>query len=240
MPLARNVLRETGLGPLTLRDTYLLQIPRFGTPPSWAWTIITWLAALTAAIFAGRWCAELLAAVRNLNTLSLRYAIVITISIAGLAYFVMISASGYFDRYLLFYLIPAPLFMLCTEPSASNTPNRLANALSAALLVLVMLFATTATREYLSWNRARWSLLQTLGESAIPPSSIDGGFEFNGMYNYDPHYQRQPDKSWWWVQDDLYILSFGPLSGYRVQERRQFDRILPGQTGEVLLLKRED
>jgi hypothetical protein len=51
---------------------------------------------------------------------------------------------------------------------------------------------------------------------------------------------RSPEKkSWWWVEDDRWVVSFTALEGYRVADRRQWQRWLPPSAGEVLLLERE-
>jgi hypothetical protein len=98
-----------------------------------------------------------------------------------------------------------------------------------------------ATHDYLSWNRARWLALRHLTEeNGVPPREIDGGFEFNGLYAYDPEYRRRPPKSFWWVQDDKYVLSFGPLPGYEVAERYPYESWLPLRTGTIFVLRRLD
>jgi hypothetical protein len=85
-------------------------------------------------------------------------------------------------------------------------------------------FSIAGTSNYLSWNRTRWNALRYLTyDNGVPPSRIDGGFEFNGYYNYNDEdisgLKEKADptkKSWWWVKDDTYMVTFGPVEGYTV------------------------
>jgi hypothetical protein len=74
-------------------------------------------------------------------------------------------------------------------------------------------FTVAATHDYLSWNRVRWQALHHLmQEDQISLSHIGGGFEFNGWYLYDDDYddwKYEPDKSWYWVDNDDYVVSVG-------------------------------
>jgi hypothetical protein len=107
-------------------------------------------------------------------------------------------------------------------------------------LVIVLfsgIFTIGATHDFLSWNRVRWQALNNLmQESQISPNYIDGGFEFNGWYLYNSKYQGSPDKSWWWVDKDDYIISFGLLPGYKEIKRYPFSRWLPFGPENILVL----
>jgi len=106
-----------------------------------------------------------------------------------------------------------------------------------AFLIISGTFSLAATHDYLSWNRARWKALNHLvHEKHISPRSIDGGFEFNGWHNYDPQYRYQAGKSWWWVHQDDYIISFGPITGYQKVETYHYSRWLPGGKGKIFIL----
>ena len=80
-----------------------------------------------------------------------------------------------------------------------------------------------------------------MDEERIPPSQIDGGFEFNGWYLYRDDYddwKYQPDKSWYWVDKDDYVVSFNRLPGYEQMKRYTFGRWLPWGEGNILVLKK--
>ena len=81
-------------------------------------------------------------------------------------------------------------------------------------------------------------MLERWLQAGASPAAIDGGFEFNGWFTYDPTYRRLPGRSWWWVQDDRYLVTFTPLAGYRVVDREPYQRLLPPGDGAVLMLER--
>jgi len=70
--------------------------------------------------------------------------------------------------------------------------------------------------------------------------NVDGGFEFNGWYDYDGAYQQRPGVSWWWVQGDDYVVTFGGLDGYREVMRFPYDRWLAPNPGDILVLQKID
>jgi hypothetical protein len=82
----------------------------------------------------------------------------------------------------------------------------------------------------------------------VSPKEIDGGFEFNGLYLFDPHFDttkafveniRTPDShSWWWVRNDTYLVSFGPVPGYSLVREYDFPNWLPPRQGRIVLQRR--
>jgi hypothetical protein len=115
-----------------------------------------------------------------------------------------------------------------------------AKALAAGVAVIMVLVSVLATRDYLAWNVARWTLLDAAEAGlGITAREIDGGYEYNGVRNYDPDYPFSGERSWWWVLDDRYLVAFGPVPGYRERDRRTFRRWLPPRQGAILLLERE-
>ena len=102
-----------------------------------------------------------------------------------------------------------------------------------------MLFSVCSTRDYLAWNRARWTAATDLmAHDHVAPSEMDGGFEFNGFYLFNPDYKSEGKPSWWWVQKDTYLLSFGPVPGYDIFKEYPYTHWLPPYTGKVLASKK--
>jgi hypothetical protein len=149
--------------------------------------------------------------------------------------------QGYFERYLLFLL---PLFMIQVVTIFRNKNKidlNFKKTLSISVIMLILgIFTVGATHDYLSWNRVRWQVLNNLTDTLhISPNRIDGGYEFNGSYLYRTDYQEKQGKSWWWVDKDDYILSFGSLDGYQEIQRYYFDKILPFGPKYFLVLKKQ-
>ena len=120
---------------------------------------------------------------------------------------------------------------------------------SLALTAVLAWYAVAGTHDYLAWNRARFAGLATLEAAGVPATAIDGGFEYNAWHfapsggpgpSNDEARPGQPPsrRSWWWVVDDRFIVSFRPLPGYEVHRRLPFRRWLPPGVGQVLILER--
>lgn len=257
MPLAGNVLVPSGLGTPTLRDAEILRLANLpGISPGF-WIAVSIL-SITGAAFLAAFLAELLASLtrapfsRRRGTPSrvsspdaqegdretLRIFLLLTVAI----YLAPLLLSHFFDRYL---IVVAPfLAAALLIPAASASAQRGVTGASVRLVACTLLglfaaYAVAGTRDYFAWNRARWNALTELAaESRIPPEKIDGGFEFNGLFLYDPAYQPPPEKSWWWVRDDRYLVSFGPVPGYRPLREYPYGRILPPGTGKIIVSER--
>jgi hypothetical protein len=161
---------------------------------------------------------------------------------SAVIYLAPLFVAGYFDRYL---LVPTfSLLALLTiewQSGAAGKPQRTPRGLvAAAVLVLAVtsVYAVAGTHDYMSWNRARWTLLDALLKEGVKPAQIDGGEEFNGTYLYDPAYVESPTKDFWWVIDDEYIVQFGPLDGYHTVASVNVDGWLPNFRTPLLTLQR--
>jgi hypothetical protein len=63
-------------------------------------------------------------------------------------------------------------------------------------------------------------------------------FTRKGLYLYNPNYDHRvrPEKSWWWVDQDDYMISLGLLPGYDEVKRYSFRRWLPFGQGNIFIL----
>jgi hypothetical protein len=155
----------------------------------------------------------------------------------------LLHTRYYFDRYLLAVLPFALASALVLHPTARVRP------LTIAVAVLLAWYGLAGTHDYLAWNRARFAALDDLLAAGVAPASIDGGVEFNA-WHLAPVLDRWPSdddvrvgqpstrRSWWWVVDDRYVVSFQPLPGYAVRDDVSFTRWLVPGTGHVLVLER--
>jgi hypothetical protein len=151
--------------------------------------------------------------------------------------FVATALVPQLDRYVLVYL-PFLVLLAMKVVDRQMRISRVAVAAAVSLLSLYAVFSVVAVRDYLAWNRVRWAMLDhLLADQFVPPSRIDGGFEFNGLYNYDESYVRPSEGGRWWVSDADYIVAFDSLPGSSVVERRRAGTWLPTGVKEVLLLR---
>ena len=244
MPLITNVLYNLGLGPATLRDTFLLGIPSLPAAGETFWVVVTYLGFVGAVVLIQ---ATLVAIAKGLKRLPLptgnRESLVMLLA-SGLIYLVpmaiLIAFGRGFDRYVLF-LVPlgiAIIILLVSDVDPGNAGSRLM-PLAVASLVLYGAFSIAGTHDYLSWNRARWQALNNLAtEQRVSADEIDGGYEFNGWYLYDSKYRATPEKSYWWVAGDDFMVTFGPVPGFTELRRYPFRRWLPPAEGNILVMRR--
>ncbi|MBI2437408.1 MAG: hypothetical protein HYV36_01145, partial [Lentisphaerae bacterium] len=146
-----------------------------------------------------------------------------------------------FDRYLLLCLPLLMVVLVCASPVFAVRLGGPRSFLAACLLLALAVFGVGGTHDYFAWQRARWQALRELTEvQKIPAEKIDGGFEFNGLHFYDPHYADRPGKSWWWVQDDEYVIAFAPFDNYMEVDRHPYTRWIPPSRGYIFTLQRKD
>jgi len=241
MPLLKNVMFDFGLGPPHLRDVYVLGLPNWPQAPAGFWFLVT----ITGVICAAFLIYVIFISLKKFWTWmrgseKLDENILLHLGVF-LLYFLPIIIIGYYDRYLI--LLPSlmmVLIVLLFPVLKKKSPTTLVLPIIFTLIVYGGL-TVGATHDYMSWNRARWEALDFLTEEmGILPRDIDGGFEFNGWHLYDPGYIQQENKSYWWIEEDSYVVSFGPMAGYKEIRRFPFKRWLPPETAHIRILRRSD
>ncbi len=229
-----NVLHDFSLGATTLRDSLALGL---GQPPTLgvAFTAPVTLVSLVGAAALVGHLRERLDATNQVDALC-------TLAAAALLAGSMLQARYYFDRYLLAAL-PLVAVVLARDLGTRIQPAGLVAG------VVLAAGAVAGTHDYMEWNRLRWQMLEELETRGVSASSIDGGMEYNawrlaaeaGDWPSDDDVRQgaAPDRpSWWWVDDDEWIIGFRPLAGYEVIASRHWRRWLgPGQ-GTLFLLRR--
>jgi len=242
MPFFGNVLLDIGLGATPLRDVYVLQLPHLPRAPREFWIAVTAVAITGSVMLVFRFF-RTLGRRRVEWTSGDRFKRRFFLS-ACLLYFAPLAMHGFFGRYLIFYIPSFMMLRTIAERPERPRIGKWSYIAATVLLIAYCAFSVGGTRDYLAWNRARWSALHFLTrEAGISHKDIDGGFEFNGLYGYDPHFcaTTGPDgkkRSWWWVRNDEYVISFGPIEGYKEVRRYSYNRLIPPGTGAILVLRR--
>lgn len=240
MPTAGNIVLPQGIGPLTLRDLHILNLPHVPALGKGFWLAVTAAALLGGAYLVGAAAGAIATLLPSLHLARIRpdrTSGVFFLLCAGI-YVAPILVIGGWDR----YYIPALPFLLVGTAgvaAASWQPRTRARvALAALLLASLSLYAVVGTRDYLAWNRVRWiALNDLLAGGKVTAADVDGGFEFNGWYLYDPAYKEQPGKSWYWVDRDSYLLAFAGMPGWVAVREYPYAHWLPPYTGKIVVLK---
>ena len=228
LPFLGNILFDTGLGPNTLKDGSILTVH---ADYPFLWLCLS-LAAIELACFIGYRLVLDYGAKKKLAGLSTPKLF------AGLAcflFFVPLAIQhSLFDRHILLFL---PFVMILVL--GAQEISQLKIKVTLGMLGLMAIFSVLATHDYLSWNRVRWQALDELMTEGIAPALIDGGFEFNGSYTYKKDYKRTSQKSWWWVDKDTYLVSFGVVRGYTEKASYSYPRWLKPGRGTIMVLVKE-
>lgn len=233
MPYLDNLLTDLGLGPRTLRDAFLLQqnVP-FRLPPM-VWSVVSGISALGVALMG------------TMGTLYLveqrsRWGVLVDpLLIVGLlSLFSLLAMDCIFDRYVITLIPPAVLgVLLVTEK------YRPAGAWAFLLAMCFLLFSMMGISDYMNWNRARWDAARfAVNRLHCPPENVDGGFEWGGWMNYSkfdglPEIDRDAPVSWWWVRQPRYVVTFGPLDGYRTVSTFPYASPFSRKRQAILLLE---
>ncbi|MEM5330010.1 hypothetical protein VSR34_25915 [Paraburkholderia sp. JHI2823] len=248
MPLDWVTIHENGLGPVRLHNAPGT-LPGPEPLPKAFWLLVTLIAVGGATLLLlelGLVAARLVGASRKRQfdtSMTVRAFLLFN----ALIYLAPLFLAGYFDRYLLvptFALLALFTIEWQTSASAQHTgkarpPARGFAAAAVFVLLLTSAYAVAGTHDYMSWNRARWTLLDALLSQGVKPAQIDGGEEFNGTYTYDPKYVDTPSKSFWWVIDDEYIVQFGEEDGYHTIASVDVHGWLPNFRTKLLALRRD-
>jgi len=259
MPLLGNILNESGIGPILGEGTAL---------PRGFWIIVTAMSLIGATLLIVKLSIHVAGLLqwstwrRHIGDTEAAAAFLI---LCGSIYLLPLLIGDpwlFFDRYLLLavVLLGAGTLGLSGKLSESAAGISKPFRLSAfALLLGFGVFAICGTRDYLTWNRVLWESLWYLTRvNHVDPRDIDGGFEFNGLYLYDPEYRvrlRADDPEYkqqlrdpycdpkaaekdWWACRDTYQVGPGLISGYTVIKEYSFQHWLPPHMQKIVVLQK--
>jgi 4-amino-4-deoxy-L-arabinose transferase-like glycosyltransferase len=244
-PHQGNTIHTAGIGTLTLRDTYFLKLDHVAALPQFFWVLMT-IAALVGAtilILAIPLATKKLCSTssdKNNSDQAITWFVLLSVTI----YMIPLVIGGFLDRYLVptIPLVAAGVASLNARlPALPETKLRPRHAALTLLIALFMVFTTCGTHDYFAWNKARWTALHDLTRNKLAsPTDIDGGFEFNGLNLYDPEFRTTRDKSWWWVHNDTYLLTFGAVQGYSTIKEYPYKKWMPPADASIYLLQKNN
>jgi hypothetical protein len=242
LPLLDGAIMESGFG---LRAVYQAH----GTPPLPALPPLFWRGATCVGVLGGAGLLAFAAAILRGLALKLlkpgvrddrEIAAGFLLFSAVIYLFPVLATPFFYDRYLLpsVPLLAGAIIYLC--PPITIAVDRRITAVAVAVLAALAVTAVCGTRDLLAWNRTRWQALdQLMANDHVKPDQIDGGFEFNGFYLYDPRYHYNGStRDGWWVRDETYIVTDSLAPGYGVCREYDFSHWMPSYTGRIYVLKR--
>ncbi len=226
-----NIFYNLGLGPKLLKDSYC----NLNITPQLSKFVIIFLKIIGSlgAVFIVIFIIDLIFRSKKLKHKKYIFLILLILS----AYFLYISLDSFcFDRYFLFMQIFF-VFLFLKLPFKTTKKTKI---ISTSLLFIYITFSVFATHDYLSWNRVRWQILTELNTQGISPEEIDGGFEYNAWYqtNERGHIEKISEKSWWFVKNDNYVISFGKIEGFSIIKSVKYKTLIPTKNNKIFLLKK--
>ena len=229
-PFGGNILFNFGLGSELLADVYTLGLPNTPKLPNWIMLVVQFISQLSATIL-------FFLVFKKYKTLSmLQKKMTIFLVIFNLIYFPVMSITSFFDRYLLPTIIS---FFIVLSFLVEIKINR-RSVWKFIPLLLMGGFSILATKDFMSWNRAKNTAFLFLEKKGVSIQEIDAGYEYNGFYNYHFPKTEKEGRSFWWVTDDRYMIAFGPVNGYQQIASFPYYRCLFLQQNAILVLKRNE
>jgi hypothetical protein len=235
----RNVIFDFGLGPILLKDTYILGLRRTIALSPLLYYVVVYVAVVSAGAMVcllWTWLRQALSRERVATNVSGEFVGMICF-LAGLMYVGAITLSGFHDRYLIPMCMLGIIWLASGAPPGTAVLSRPSAAVLGLLILLTMgFFSVTGLRDFMAMKRALKNAQDYVERDlGISPCDFDGGLEFNGYHCYRPDFDPRPDLSWWWVQREKYVVTLGPLPGYEMIRIFPFQRILGGQSAVQVL-----
>jgi hypothetical protein len=208
-PVRGNIFVDFGLGPQTLRDTFVWGVP-YPFHLEYSARMALMLASTLLAIFVAAFL--------------LRKNVAAIYCIAGTV--IVMFMRVYFDRYSIDTMWPLAIAI----PIAVKDV-RVPRALPVVSLMIMMVLSIAGTSEYLAWNRARWEAFHWLQARGVTLEQMDGGYEINALLALRTG-QKFLGKEGFGVRDDRYVITFSPVPGYATLATFPYRRLL-GPDGVV-------
>jgi hypothetical protein len=231
-----QLITATGLGPYSLFDVLgrsEREVPT--SDPHLFWSAYGIVAAIGAGVFLVALATAIRKSWAERGADGRRIFLLVTV----LAYLLPFAVTDFIDRYLLFVLPLILLLVHDTFGTQRQSANRSIAVVGAALMAMLAVLSVAATHDYFAWNRSRWAAINEAVRRGATPEMLDGGFEYNGFHRFETTPRiAVPGKSWWWVKDDRFCVTFESRAGYRLVQAWKVRAWLPTTPDKVLLLER--
>lgn len=147
------------------------------------------------------------------------------------------------DRYMLPALAPALMFM--ARP-LSRARGWWAKASGIAVLIALFFISLIMHQDYTALTKARWQAYDWLiEEQNADPLTIDGGYEYNGVYTMDEYVRRHDSKTFWdmgvtgyWLLHPEYAVDLVDRHGYEEIRRVPYFSWLGLETRAVRVFRK--
>ncbi|MFH0957611.1 MAG: glycosyltransferase family 39 protein [Pseudomonadota bacterium] len=239
MPFTGNVIFNLGLGPILLKDVYILGIKRMMSIPMEVYYFLVWWSVLCLGLV----LPLVWKSVRGISNAALgsgkngSFLTYLTL-IFILMYAGLISLIGIRDRYMIPLCAMLIVFLFsCSSELRNFKFSARSSAPAVSALILIAVFSVSSIHDFMALKRSQTEALNYLTRDLrVSPNHIDGGFEFNGYHCFYQDFEPKKGKSWWWVDREDYVITLGEISGYETVRQFPFRRIF-GPDSSIHILK---
>ncbi len=227
-----NYLYNTGVGPETLLDTYILGLNQEHSFSFIFFIIkmISYLGSFSLLVI----LVEYALLLKQREYLRLANFLITVILISLFFYYSFLAlASPIFDRYIM-------VFSILIVPVIASVYKSLFNHTKLLLLFTVILcsFSVFSAKDYFLGHATRWVAIDFLkNEYKVPDEQINGGLEHESKVFFDK--TNWFDK-WNNAPKNAYVISYGPINGYRKFTWFTYQRVIPCKTDTLFILKADD
>jgi hypothetical protein len=235
-----NIINNFGIGPILLKDIYILGIPRLPVISRAAYYLLAAWAALASVVmltlfFAyGRTWFQAGFPPKDKDNSWLGFLVLLV----TVFYLVIIPLASFHDRYLIPGLIFLAIWLVLDRSALLDDADTFWKMIPGFVMVICLgIWSTCQVHDFMEMKRGlKKAHDYALQKLRVNPCSLDGGFEFNGYYCYRNDFHPGAGLSWWWVSREDYLIALGPLPGYRVLQIFPFQRYC-GPPGAIHLLQ---
>jgi hypothetical protein len=144
----------------------------------------------------------------------------------------------FFDR----YVIPMAFSVIIIAGIVVGEMSRKKLMIGLGITAGFLFVSAMLMSDFMSWQRTRWQALNYLTDDLkIEKNQIDGGFEFNAwhqMAQMSPFDFGKRDKSWWWVDEDNYLIASGDFLGYHKFKAFPCERWISSSADTLYILQK--
>ncbi|HTB32746.1 MAG TPA: glycosyltransferase family 39 protein [Bacteroidia bacterium] len=242
LPLG-NTLDTYGFGPRTLKGMLEMIQPNPDFSPMLLKIIkmAAQFAAIIMVVNLGKVVIDLIEAYKKRNFTKAHFKQLFILFFFIAYSFLIFVPSFIFDRYMLPFIAMSVIIVIAGI--GETIKIRQPVYLTCCFITLAMgLFGSALTHDYISWNRARYQATDYLTKDLkISLLKMDGGYEFNGWYvdKVFPPHPKDPLRSFWFVDDDEYMVTFHNLEGYEIIKQFPYPNYVPHTERYIYVLHRK-
>ena len=242
-----NILQDFEVGPRLLKDVTLFNKNTPAPLSDWIWNFIRCLNVITVSILF--YALFSISTIQNGNfkqlfgitkSIAKRPFLYMMILIFAAQFVYIVINPIFFDRYTLPMVLTGLILVALLFKEISSKQRYVFFGIVSVFLIT----STLLTRDLMSWHRVRLEATDFLeNDMGISRSKIDGGLEFNAYHNtadMNPVPVKTTDKSWWFVNEDDFLISAGELEGYEKWKSYPTHSTISTSADSIFILKKKD